>query len=55
MKHYNNTIIITSMTELCRWMQKDNIEIVKMTPVKGIANEDVMKVEYKYRAKEALV
>lgn len=52
MKDTNQTIIITTMKELCRFMQKDNIEIVGMKPIKGIANEDIMKVEYRYK-KEA--
>lgn len=54
MKHiFNQTIIITNMTDLCRFMQKENIEIVSMKPTKGIADEDIMKVEYRYRKEEA--
>ena len=45
-------IIITNMADLCRFMQKVNIQVVKMIPIKGIANEDIMKVEYRYRREE---
>lgn len=46
--HKDQTIIITSMTSLCKFMQKTNIEIVKMEPIKGIYDEDIMKVTYHY-------
>ena len=45
-------IIITNLVDLCRFMRKDHIEIVKMIPIKGITNEDIMKVEYRYRKEE---
>ena len=52
MKTTNQTIIITNMTDLCRFMQKDNIIVVGMKPIKGIADEDIMKVEYRYAREE---
>ena len=46
------TIIITSMEGLCNFMRKDNIEILNIIPTKGIDNEDVVKVEYRYKKAE---
>lgn len=47
MKTFNNYLIVTSMTELCRLLRKDNIKVVKITPIKGIANEDCIRFEYR--------
>lgn len=49
MKNEIRHIILTSMTDLCRYMQKDDIVIVSMKPIKGIADEDIMKVGYIYK------
>ena len=46
------TVIITSISDLCRWLQKENIVIMNMMPTKGIAGEDVLKVEYRYENEE---
>lgn len=47
-KNYDMTLIITNMTDLCRFMQKPEYVIVEMKPIKGIANEDIMKVTYRH-------
>ena len=48
MKHYTgmNYVIITSVSELCRWLHKTDIKIIELAPTKGIANEDVVKLKY---------
>ena len=48
MKHYTgmNCVIITSMSELCRWLHKTDIKIIEIIPTKGVANEDVVKLKY---------
>lgn len=51
-KNYDNYLIFTNMTDLCGFMQKPQYVIVKMEPIKGIANEDIMKVTYRYTEKE---
>ena len=54
-----HTTIITNMTDLCRWLnnetfvQKNNdVEIVGMKPIKGVADEDIVKLEWRYRKEE---
>ena len=39
-------VIITSISELCRWLHKTDIKIIEIVPTKGIANEDVVKLKY---------
>ena len=41
-----NYVIISSMSELCRFLHKTDIEIIEIIPEKSIANEDVVKVTY---------
>ena len=41
-----NYVIISSVSELCRFLHKTDIEIIEIVPEKGIANEDVVKVTY---------
>jgi hypothetical protein len=53
MKHAGTqTMIITSMEGLCKFMQKKHIEVISMKPIKGIYGDDVMRVEYKYREEQ---
>lgn len=47
MRGFNEFIIVTSMRELCRWLQKEDIEIIGIYPIKGIAHEDIVKIEYR--------
>ncbi len=44
--------IVTSMSELCRWLQKDGIEIVGMRPVKGVDGEDCIFIDYVHKHEE---
>lgn len=51
--------IITNMTDLCRWLNNEtfvqknhDVEIVDMKPIKGIANEDCIKLEWRYCKEE---
>ena len=39
-------VIISSMSELCRFLHKTDIEVIEIEAIKGIANEDVVKVTY---------
>lgn len=43
------TIIITNLVDLVRFINKDYLEIIKVELTKGIYNEDVAKVTYKYK------
>lgn len=43
-KTYN--VIVTSISELCRWLQRDDVSIVELVPTKGIDNEDVIKINF---------
>ncbi len=45
-------VIVTSMSELCRWLQKDNIEIIGMRPVKGVDGEDCVSIDYVHKHEE---
>lgn len=52
-----NSIIITNMSDLCKWLNhegigKEHARIVNMKPVKGVAGEDVIKLEYYYEDQE---
>lgn len=47
MRGFNRYIIITTMSELCRWLQKEDVVIIGMYPIKGIAGEDIVKIEYR--------
>ena len=47
-----NSIIVTNVSDVCKWLRKDNVRIVDMIPVKGIANEDVLRIVYCHRGKE---
>lgn len=47
------TIIVTSAAEVCRWFNKTNVVIVGMKTVKGIANEDVVKISYVHKIEES--
>lgn len=44
-------VIVNSINELCKWLQKDNIEIFGMRPVKG---EDRVIIDYIYKDEEEL-
>lgn len=41
--------VVKSMDELCRWMQKNDIEIVEMRPGKV---EDCVIIDYVYKQQE---
>ena len=43
-KTYN--VIVTSVSELCRWLQRDDVSIVELVPRRGIDNEDVIKINF---------
>ena len=43
-----NYAIITSVSELCRWLHKTDIKIIEIIPTKGIADEDAAKLRYFY-------
>jgi hypothetical protein len=45
-------VIVTSMSELCRWLQKDDIEIMGMKPVKGVDGEDCVFIDYVHKYEE---
>lgn len=45
-------VIVTSMSELCRWLQKDDIEIVGMRPVKGVDGEYCVSIDYVHKHEE---
>ena len=47
-----NNVIVTSVSELCRWLQKDDVSIVELVPTKGIDNEDVIKINFVRKEKE---
>ena len=52
-----NSVIVTNMTDLCKWLNREGIgrehaRIVNMKPVKGIAGEDIIKLEYYYEDQE---
>ena len=42
-------VIVASMNELCRWLQKNDIEIMGMRPVKGVDGEDCISIEYVHK------
>lgn len=46
------SIIVTSIKDLCCWLQKENIQIVNLIPIKGVANEDIIRIEYCYKNEE---
>ena len=48
-----NSIIITNISDMCHWLKKDNIRIVDMVPVKGIAGEDILRIEYYHKERES--
>lgn len=48
-----NSVIVTSVSDVCRWLKKENIRIVDMVPVKGIAGEDVLRIEYYHKDGES--
>lgn len=48
--HY---VFVTSMTELCRWLRKDNVEIVDIQPRKGVCDEDIVKIYFKRKQEES--
>lgn len=45
-------VIVTSMSELCRWLQKDDIEILEIRPVKGVDGEDCVFIDYVHKHEE---
>lgn len=47
-----NNVIVTSVSELCRWLQRDDISIVELVPTKGIDNEDVIKINFVQKEEE---
>ena len=49
-KTYN--VIVTSVSELCRWLHRDDVSIVELVPTKGIDNEDVIKINFVRNKKE---
>ena len=49
-KTYN--VIVTSVSELCRWLHRDDVSIVELVPTKGIDNEDVIKINFVLKKKE---
>lgn len=44
--------IATSMNEICRLLQKDDIEITGMRPVKGVDGENCVSIEYIHEHEE---
>lgn len=40
------TVIITSMSELCRYLNMKDIEIIGMEGIKGIDKEDIVKLTF---------
>ena len=47
-----HNVIVTSVSELCRWLQRDDVSIVELIPTKGIDNEDVIKINFVRKEKE---
>ena len=47
-----NNVIVTSVSELCRWLQRDDISIVELVPTKGVDNEDVIKINFVRKEEE---
>ena len=39
-------VIVSSMSDLCKWLHNTNIEIIEIVPERSIANEDVVKITY---------
>ena len=52
MKIRENYIIAQSLTEVCRWLNKTDVEITAMIPIKGVYNEDCVRIEYVYKKNE---
>ena len=48
MNHYTGMgdVIVTSMSELCRWLHRTDVKIIEIVPSKGIANEDIVHIKY---------
>lgn len=42
--------IVTSINELCAWLQNDGIEITAMIPVKGVDGENCISIDYIHKA-----
>ena len=49
-KTYN--VIVKSVSELCRWLQRDDVSIVELVPTKEIDNEDVIKINFVRKEEE---
>ena len=48
-RHSGYYVIITSLTELCRWLRKEDIEVTGIYPIKGISDEDIIRLEYLHK------
>lgn len=47
-----NNVNVMSVSELCRWLQIDDVSIIELVPTKGIDNEDIIKINFVQKEEE---